>query len=178
MIAANTITAAHADALLKATPPEQRTDYAPPKPDEPKGDPLQEIFKLERKMSQVQKKYKRAEESYGSELLNLVVAKGYPKNVLENDAVRAYVDQNAPEILDQFELVLNTVSMEEAVEQAERGDGSVWDRVENTNAAEGASIRIAARGHARIEDYIIQKCRGILESLRVGSGWSEVGCAR
>ena len=29
---------AHADALLKATPPEQRTDYAPLKPDEPKGD--------------------------------------------------------------------------------------------------------------------------------------------
>lgn len=37
MIAANTITAAHADALLKATPPEQRTDYTPPKAEEPKG---------------------------------------------------------------------------------------------------------------------------------------------
>lgn len=69
-----------------------------------------------------------------------MVAKGYLKKVLENDAVRAYVDRNAPEILEQFELVLNTVSMEEAVEQAERGDGSVWDRVENTNAAEGASM--------------------------------------
>jgi len=123
MIAANTITAAHADALLKATPLEQRTDYMPPKPDEPKGDPLQQIVKLEREMNQVQEKYKRAEESYGSELLNLVVAKGYLKKVLENDAVRAYVGRNAPEILEQFELVLNTVSMEEAVEQAERQDG-------------------------------------------------------
>jgi len=46
MIAANTITAAHADALLKATPPEQRTDYKPPQPEQPKGDPLEQIVKL------------------------------------------------------------------------------------------------------------------------------------
>jgi len=123
MIAANTITAAHADALLKATPPEQRTDYKPPQPEQPKGDPLEQIVKLEREMSQVQEKYKHAEENYGSELLNLVVAKGYLKKLMENEAVRSYVARHAFEILEQFELVLNTVSMEEAVEQAERADG-------------------------------------------------------
>ena len=120
MIAANTITAVHADALLKATPPEQRADYAPPAPDEPKGDPLEQIVKLEREMNQVQEKYKHAEESYGTELLNLVVAKGYLGKLLANEAVRSYVARHAPEILEQFELVLNTVSMEEAVGQAER----------------------------------------------------------
>lgn len=148
MIAANTITAAHADALLKATPPEQRTDYAPPKPDEPKGDPLQQIVKLEREMSQFQEKYKRAEESYGSELLNLVVAKGYLKKVLENDAVRAYVGQNAPEILEQFELVLNTISMEEAVEQVERGDGALRDQAADPADAEGTSADAGANESA------------------------------
>lgn len=122
MIAANSITSAHADALLKATPPEQRSDYTPAKPEEPKGNPLEQIVRLEREMNQVQAKYKRAEENYGSELLNLVVAKGYLKKVLENEAVRAFVDRTAPEILEQFELVLNTVSMEEAIEQAERGE--------------------------------------------------------
>lgn len=148
MIAANTITAAHADALLKATPPEQRVDYAPPKPDEPKGDPLQQIVKLEREMSQVQEKYKRAEENYGSELLNLVVAKGYLKKVLENDAVCAYVGRNAPEILEQFELVLNTVSMEEAVEQAERSEGAAWDQAAGAAVAEGASMAEGANESA------------------------------
>jgi hypothetical protein len=39
---------------------------------------------------------------------------------MENEAVRSYVARHASEILEQFELVLNTVSMEEAVEQAER----------------------------------------------------------
>lgn len=130
MIAANTITAAHADALLKATPPEQRTDFTPPAPDEPKGDPVEQIVKLEREMNQVQEKYKHAEENYGSELLNLVVAKGYLGKLLANDAVRSYVARHSTELLEQFELVLNTVSMEEAVEQA--------DRQEPMKPAEGA----------------------------------------
>ena len=128
MIAANTISAAHADALLKATPPEQRTDYKPPQPQEPKGDPLEQIVKLEREMNQVQEQYKHAEANYGSELLNLVVAKGYLKKVLENDAIRAYVARQAPEILEQFELVINTLSMEEAIEQAERQDAMAAER--------------------------------------------------
>lgn len=124
MIAANTITAAHADALLKATLLEQRIDYRPPQPEEPKGDPLDQIVKLEREMNQVQEKYKQAEDNYESELLNLVVAKGYLKKPMENEAVRSYVVRQASEILEQFELVLNTVSMEEAVEHAERVEGS------------------------------------------------------
>jgi ParB-like chromosome segregation protein Spo0J len=120
MIAANTITGAHADALLKATPPEQRTDYAPSKPEEPKGDPLEQIVKLEREMNQVQEKYKDAEKSYGSELLNLVVAKGYLTKLVGNDAVRSWLSRHAPEILEQFDLVINTTSMEEAMEQRAR----------------------------------------------------------
>jgi len=122
MIAANTITSAHADALLKATPSEQRNDYAPPRPEQPQGDPLEQIVRLEREMSQVQEKYKHAEDNYGSELLNLVVAKGYLKKLMENEAVRSYVTRHAVEILEQFDLVLNTLSMEEAVEQAEQQD--------------------------------------------------------
>ena len=42
---------------------------------------------------------------------------------MENEVVRSYVARHAPEILEQFELVLNTVSMEEALEQAVREDG-------------------------------------------------------
>jgi hypothetical protein len=117
MIAANSITASHADALLKATPSEQRSDTPAPKPDQPKGDPLEQIVRLEREMSQVQTKYKDAEQNYGSELLNLVVAKGYLTKLIGNDAVKSYIGRHAPEILEQFELVVNTLSMEEALQQ-------------------------------------------------------------
>ena len=42
---------------------------------------------------------------------------------MENEAVRSYVARHVSKILDQFDLELNTVSMEEAVEQAEREEG-------------------------------------------------------
>jgi ParB-like chromosome segregation protein Spo0J len=115
MIASNTITVAHADALLKATPPEQRTDVKPP-PKERKTAPIEQIVKLEKEMSQVQESYKDAEENYGSELLNLVVAKGYVTKLLGNESVKSYIARHQPEILSHLELVVNTVSMEEAIQ--------------------------------------------------------------
>ena len=57
-----------------------------------------------------------------------MVAKGFLGKLLANDAVSAYVSRHAAEILEQFELVLSTVSMEEAVQQAEaQGGGTNGD---------------------------------------------------
>ncbi len=42
-------------------------------------------------MSQVQIQYKEAEHNYGSDLLNLVVAKGYLTKLLSNEAVNSYI---------------------------------------------------------------------------------------
>jgi hypothetical protein len=68
-------------------------------------------------MSQVQEKYQEAESNYGSDLLNLVVAKGYLTKLLANEAVKSYIGRHEPEILTHLELVVNTVSMEEVVQQ-------------------------------------------------------------
>lgn len=116
MIASNTITVAHAEALLKATLPEQRTDVKPAEREQ-KTSPIEQIEKLEKEMSQVQEKYQEAESNYGSDLLNLVVAKGYLTKLLANEAVKSYIGRHDPEILTHLELVVNTVSMEEAVQQ-------------------------------------------------------------
>ncbi len=51
MIASNSITVAHAEALLKATPPEQRTDVKPSER-EKKTAPIEQIEKLEKAMTQ------------------------------------------------------------------------------------------------------------------------------
>ena len=115
MVSSNTITVAHAEALLKATPPEQRTDVKPTEHDK-KTSPMEQIVKLEKEMSQVQTQYKDAEQYYGSDLLNLVVAKGYMTKLLSNEAVNSYILRHEPDMLEQFELVVNTVSMEEAVQ--------------------------------------------------------------
>ncbi len=67
-------------------------------------------------MSQAQEKYRGAESSYGSDLLNLVVAKGYLTKLLPNEAVKSHIGRHDPEVLTHLELVVNTVSMEEAVQ--------------------------------------------------------------
>jgi len=46
-----------------------------------------------------------------------MVAKGYLTKLLENEAVKAFVDKHEPEILSHFELLVNTVSMEEALSE-------------------------------------------------------------
>lgn len=130
MIAADKITGPHAEALLKATPPEQRTDTAPKKPDIPQGDPLEKIVKLEKEMSQVQTKYKDAEANYGSDLLNLVVARGYLSKLISTPTVKDYLTQNHPDILDTFELVVNTVSMDEAVSAEDQDPSTGADNVD------------------------------------------------
>ena len=50
MIASNTITVAHGEALLKATPPEQHTDVKNVR-QEKKTAPIEQIEKLEKEMS-------------------------------------------------------------------------------------------------------------------------------
>jgi hypothetical protein len=74
-------------------------------------------------MSQVQTQYKDAEENYGSNLQNLLIAKGYLTKLLGNDAVKSYITRHEPEILEHFGLVVNTVSKEEAVQQQREADG-------------------------------------------------------
>ena len=132
MVASNTITVAHAEALLKATPIEQRTNFKPAERDKQLA-PIEQIVKLEKEMSQVQTQYKDAEENYGSDLLNLVVAKGYLTKLLGNEAVKSYIFRHEPEILEQFELVVNTVSMEEAVQQQMEADGELEEDPESND---------------------------------------------
>jgi len=43
--------------------------------------------------------------------------------LLGNEAVKSYITRHEPEILEHFELVVNTVSMEEAVQQQLEADG-------------------------------------------------------
>jgi hypothetical protein len=114
MVASNTITMAHADALLKATPPEQRNDA--PSVAKQKAPSMEQLVKLEKEMSQVQTRYQDAEQHYGSDLLNLVLAKGYLTKLLNNESVKSFIERQEPEILEHFELVVNTTSMEESVQ--------------------------------------------------------------
>jgi hypothetical protein len=53
-----------------------------------------------------------------------MVAKGYLTKLLANAAVKSYIERHEPEILSHLELVVNTVSMEEAVQQQQVGEAT------------------------------------------------------
>jgi hypothetical protein len=61
---------------------------------------MEQIVKFEKKMSQVQTQYKDAEQNYGSDLLKLLVGKGYMTKLLFNEADYSYILQHEPDILE------------------------------------------------------------------------------
>lgn len=74
-------------------------------------------MKLEKEVTQAQVTYKDSESHRGSDLLKLVVAKGYLNKLLANAAVKSYIARHNQDILSHMELVAITVSMEEAKQQ-------------------------------------------------------------
>ena len=54
-----------------------------------------------------------------------MLAKGFITKLLANESVKHFIERNESEILEHFELVVNTVSMEEVVQrQQTEGLGS------------------------------------------------------
>ncbi len=106
MTMSNTYTASYAKALLAATPSDQR--LAPAKPD---ARPEQ-IAKLENEMRTVERDFVVLEESYSRDTLNLQLARGYLKTVLQNARVMRYLTQKHSEIAVQLQKVVEVTSLE------------------------------------------------------------------
>jgi hypothetical protein len=68
---------------------------------------------MEREMSNLQGQYKHVEQTYGQDVLNLVLARGYLAKILENQAVARYLRQRQPEMVAEFESIVKTVSLEQ-----------------------------------------------------------------
>lgn len=105
MVAGDSFTEAHAAALLKATKPDQRSDYVAKKTKKEQV-PIERIVKLEKEMDKVQEQYQSAEESYGSDLLQLTAARGYIRKLLNNKEINQFLVDHDAEILSQLNRVL------------------------------------------------------------------------
>ena len=64
-------------------------------------------------MANLQGQYKMVEQTYGQDVLNLVLARGYLAKLLENTQVVRYLKQRQPEVLAEFETIVQTVSLEQ-----------------------------------------------------------------
>jgi hypothetical protein len=110
MILANNITISYAKALLAASPAHMLVGEIKSK--KVSGVSPEQMFKMEREMGNLQEQYKLVEESYGQDVLNLVLAKGYLTKLLENEEVSHYIKNTQPDVFSEFITIVETVSLE------------------------------------------------------------------
>lgn len=110
MLSASNFTVGYARALLAAT---KQIDLA--KPERMKkidGMTPEQIARMEREMSVLQQDFKAVRSSYGEDVLHLVIACGYIVKLVGNKKVERYLDQNHPEILEEFRSIVSVTSLD------------------------------------------------------------------
>ena len=103
MVSANNFTHAYAEALVMGTSKDQLTD--PDKPKQVKGLSAEDLARLEQEMKAVEPNFKAVEQSYGKNMFNMTLAKGYVKKLLLNVKVVRFLTSNHPDIFSEFEAV-------------------------------------------------------------------------
>ncbi len=76
------------------------------------------MMKMEREMSNLQGQYKVVEQTYGQDVLNLVLAKGYLARLLENELVRQYLQAQQADLLCELQSVVDTIALEQPALEA------------------------------------------------------------
>jgi len=110
LVSANNITVPYAEALLVATPAEMLVDGK--KARKLIGLTSEQISRMEREMENLQGQYKLVEQTYAEDVLNLVLAKGYLGKMLVNKAVVRFLQQRQPEVLAEFKMIVQTLSLD------------------------------------------------------------------
>jgi hypothetical protein len=110
MISANNIKIPYAQALLAATPSHMLIEDGRSR--KFRGISAEQLLKMEREMGNLNEQYKLVEESYGQDVLNLVLAKGYLSKLIENQEISRFIKQNQPDVYTEFINIIETVSMD------------------------------------------------------------------
>ena len=108
---AGTYSNPYAQALLAATPKDQLVN--PEKPKKIKGISEEQMERMEQEMASLEKEYRLIEDSYGTDLLNLTVAKGYLSKLLQNVSIVKYLAGQHAEILAEFQKISEMKALEE-----------------------------------------------------------------
>ena len=108
MVSAATYTSAYAKALLVATHDDElvRRRKRPAPPIVTSAD----LALMERELKSAQEDFKAAEASYGSDMLDLVIATAYIAKLLSNSRLVSYLDENHPEIFTEFNKIVSVVA--------------------------------------------------------------------
>jgi hypothetical protein len=109
MVSANNFTAGYAEALTLGTPKDQLTN--PEEPKRKEGLSPEEIGRMEEEMEALEHDLKAVEESYGENMLNLTLARGYVKKLVDNAKVVRFLNTNHPDIFSEFETIAAAESL-------------------------------------------------------------------
>lgn len=112
MLSANNLSVGYAQAILVATPEELLVEGK--KTLKPSGVTQEQMLKMQREMTGIQSRYKLVEETYGQDVLNLVLARGFLVRLLGNSAVVRYLKQTQPDVLSEFESIVSMATLEQA----------------------------------------------------------------
>lgn len=110
MISANNLTVGYAEALLVGTPTSALADGRPPR--RLHGVTPEQMVRMEREMANLQGQYRLVEQTYGQDILNLVLARGYLAKLIENSVVEKYLRHRQPEMFEQFAALVAATALE------------------------------------------------------------------
>ncbi len=101
MCASHNFSVSYAKCLVAATPSDQLLDGEQTK----NADGLTpvDVARMEREMDTLSRDFRKIEETHGKNVLNLVIAAGYLKKLLDNARVVRYLAGHYPEILTEFQ---------------------------------------------------------------------------
>lgn len=109
MISANNFTASYAEALVLGTPKDQLSE--PSKPKHKAGMSAADVARMEEELEGLERDLKAIENSYGENTLNLTLARGYLRKLLDNAKVVRFLNANHPDILVEFEAIAATEAL-------------------------------------------------------------------
>lgn len=107
MVAAANYSTSYAGALVIATPPEQKREKDPPK-----GLGPDELARMENEMRTVEREVRLLNDTYGQNHLDLTVARGYLKKLLDNGTVVRFLAKKQPEFLSEFQHIIEATSLD------------------------------------------------------------------
>lgn len=105
----------YVNALLAATPQAMLANPAAPK--KVKGLSEDQMARMEAEMESLHGEYRLIEDSHGTNVLNLTVARSYLATLLENQRVSKYLGNHHPEFLSQFKKITAMISLGGETEQ-------------------------------------------------------------
>ncbi|UUZ46656.1 ParB N-terminal domain-containing protein [Massilia sp. B-10] len=110
MVSANNFTVVYAQALVAATPANMVIGET--KTRRISGVSPDQMATMEREMGNLQDQFKLAEQSYGQDVLNLVLARGYLAKLMANDSVLRHLTKRHADVLSEFDVIVSMAGLD------------------------------------------------------------------